>query len=143
MAFKNRCNKLICIPTSGNFCYVLYRPYDLNYENEQNLFKKWKTKLNGNNFSKCSLIFAFSTILAGNKYIFTYLISISIQMSQNKYTYWKNVSRRHPDYSWKYKYKLRHWENLWRNYEQLSPQEIETLVRKNILNSLCKPYLHL
>ena len=98
MAFKNWCNKLICIITSGNFCYVLYRPYDLKKENEPNLFKKWKTKLNGNNFSKYSLIFAFSTILAGNKYIFTYLIRISIKIVQNKYTYWKKVSRRNPVY---------------------------------------------
>ena len=97
MAFKNWCNKLICILTSGNFCYVLYRPYDLKWEYEPNLLKKWKTKLNGNNFSKYSLIFAFSTILVGNKYIFTYLIRISIKIAPNKYTYWKKVSRRNPE----------------------------------------------
>ena len=63
----------------------------------QNFFETWKTKSNGNNFSKYSLIFAFSTILAGNKYIFTYLIRISIKIVQNKYTYWKKVSRRNPE----------------------------------------------
>ena len=96
MAFKNWCNKLIHIITSGNFCFVLYRPYDLKKENEPNLFKKWKTKLIGNNFSKYSLIFAILTILAGNKYIFTYLIRISIKIAPNKYTYWKKVLRRNP-----------------------------------------------
>ena len=75
----------------------MYRPYDLKWEYEPNLLKKWKTKLNGNNFSKYSLIFAFSTILIGNKYIFTYLIRISIKMTQNKYTYKKKVSRRNPE----------------------------------------------
>ena len=52
--------------------------------------------INCNNFSKYSLIFAFSIILAENKYIFTYLIRISIKMTQNKYTYKKKVSRRNP-----------------------------------------------
>ena len=59
-------------------------------------FEKWKTKLNGNNFFKYFLIFAFWTILAKNKYILTYLIRISIKIAQNKYTYWKKVSRRNP-----------------------------------------------
>ena len=49
-----------------------------------------------NNFSKFYLIFAFSFILAENKYIFTYLIRISMQIAKNKYTYWKKVFRRHP-----------------------------------------------
>ena len=53
--------------------------------------------INCNNFSKYSLIFAFSIILAENKYIFTYLIRISIKMTQNKYTYQKKVSRRNPE----------------------------------------------
>ena len=35
-------------------------------------------------------------ILVENKYIFTYLIRISIKMTQNKYTYKKKVSRRNP-----------------------------------------------
>ena len=62
----------------------------------QMFFEKWKTKSNGYNFFKYSLIFAFSTILAENKYILTYLIRISIKIAQNKYTYWKKVSRRNP-----------------------------------------------
>ena len=55
--------------------------------------------INCNNFSKYSLIFAFSIILAENKYIFTYLIRISIKMTQNKYTYQKKVSRRNPGFA--------------------------------------------
>ena len=62
----------------------------------QIFIEKWKTKPNGYNFFKYSLIFAFSTILAENKYILTYLIRISIKIAQNKYTYWKKVSRRNP-----------------------------------------------
>ena len=62
----------------------------------QIFIEKWKTKPNGYNFFKYSLIFAFSTILAENKYIFTYLIRISIKITQNKYTYQKKVSRRNP-----------------------------------------------
>ena len=58
--------------------------------------KYQETSSIANNFSKYSLIFAFSIILAENKYIFTYLIRISIKMTQNKYTYQKKVSRRNP-----------------------------------------------
>ena len=61
--------------------------------------KYQETSSIANNFSKYSLIFAFSIILAENKYIFTYLIRISIKITQNKYTYQKKVSRRNPDYN--------------------------------------------
>ena len=40
-------------------------------------------------FLQYSLIFAFSFILTENRYIFTYLISLSMQIAKNKYTYWK------------------------------------------------------
>ena len=58
--------------------------------------KYQETSSIANNFSKYSLIFAFSIILAENKYIFTYLIRLSMQIVKNKYTYWKKVLRRHP-----------------------------------------------
>ena len=63
---------------------------------KKSLKHQWTSKI-ANNFSKNFLIFAFSTILAENKYIFTYLIRISMQIVKNKYTYWKKVFRRHPE----------------------------------------------
>ena len=78
----------------------------------QNFFETWKTKSNGYNFFKYSLIFAFSTILAENKYIFTYLIRISIKMTQNKYTYQKKVSRRNPAHSLLRTLAAAHWCHL-------------------------------
>ena len=51
--------------------------------------KYQETSSIANNFSKYSLIFAFSIILAENKYILTYLIRLSMQIVKNKYTYWK------------------------------------------------------
>ena len=44
--------------------------------------KYQETSSIANNFSKFTLIFAFSIILAENKYIFTYLIRISIKMTR-------------------------------------------------------------